>query len=582
MLPRWAGHPCFLGKQVIRHIRWQILLVALAIVLVGAFLSYQAVELEEVFVPASGGILIEGVVGWPQHLNPLLSMDNPVDEDITALIFEGLTRYDERGELVPLLATGWHASLDGLVYTFWLRQDIRWQDGISLTADDVLLTFGLLQDESYPGPADLGALWRSVRVDKINRWTVTFTLQEPFAPFVDYTTIGILPAHLLASVEAADLPDHPFSRSPVGTGPFRLVDGDWASGSIELVKNELYREKRPQLAGIEFRFFPDYGSLLAAFEKGDVHTACNIPRTGMTDVQELDGVSLYTSSLPRYTTILLNLQSGTASFLQEREVRQALLSGLDRPSLIAAILDGQGVVAHSPIFPGSWAHLEDILEYDHEPEAAGGLLDGAGWLLPEVASGETDLVESDELQAGVRMRDDEELAISLLVSAGTVHQEIGREIARQWAKLGVRVTVVPVSVKEIAQRLDAGEFESILVDMDMHGDPDPYPYWSESAIQEGQNYGGWRDREASELLEQARQLSNPEQRTILYHRFQQLFAEEVPALLLYFHTYTYGVSDKVQQVSVGPLTTPSDRFATVDVWFLVWREVIVRKTKPRY
>ena len=190
---------------MIRHIRWQIVLVILGVILAGVLLSYQAVGLEEIFVPASGGTLVEAMAGRPLDLNPLFASNNPVDRDISALIFEGLSRYDETGQLVPNLATGWNVSLDGLVYTFWIRQDVRWQDGISFTADDVLYTVGILQDPGYTGPPDLAELWRTVEVTKVNRFTVTFSLQEPFAPFLDYTTIGILPIHVLQGVSASQL-----------------------------------------------------------------------------------------------------------------------------------------------------------------------------------------------------------------------------------------------------------------------------------------------------------------------------------------------------------------------------------------
>jgi peptide/nickel transport system substrate-binding protein len=189
------------------------------------------------------------------------------------------------------------------------------------------------------------------------------------------------------------------------------------------------------------------------------------------------------------------------------------------------------------------------------------------------------------LAGGVRSQEvqeaEQELSFTLLAAANTTHQLLAGEIARQWAELGIRVTVDSVEPGQISQRLEAGDFQAALIDVDMRGDPDLYSLWSESAIQEGQNYGGWRHREASELLEQARQLTNVGQRTTRYYHFQQVFAEEVPALLLYFQTYTYGISDQVQQVSIGPLTTPSDRFASISDWFLVWREVVIRKSSPR-
>ncbi len=563
---------------MIRYIRWQIILVVLGMILAAVLLSYQAVGLEEVFVPASGGVLIEGVAGWPQTLNPLLSFTNPVDRDICALVFEGLTRYDRNGQLTPALATGWNVSLDGLVYTFWLRQDVRWQDGITFSADDVVFTTQLLQDAGYTGPADLGALWRSVQVDKINRWTVTFTLQEPYAPFLDYTTIGLLPMHLLEGVTAAELPSHPFNRQPIGTGRFQIAGSGWEDGKLLMNANLLYREQRPQLAGIEFRFFADHASALAAFEPGEVHTVSDIQRADIGRAQALQEVNLFTSSLPRYTTILLNLQDEDLPFFQDRSVRQALLHALDRPELIANALNGQGIIAHSPISPDSWAFFGDVSQYGYDPDQAAALLDAAGWSLPPQEATEANLVESEDLPDGVRKQEERELSFTLTAAAG-VHEQVAREVARQWAKLGIRATVIVTEPLQIQQILTDRSFDAIIADIDMRGDPDLYALWSESAIREGQNYAGWRNREASELLEKARQSANPGQRATLYYHFQQLFAQEAPAILLYYHTYTYGVSSQVQQVSIGPLTDPSDRFITASDWFLVWREVTIRKTK---
>src|SRR5690606_34389067 len=82
---------------------------------------------------------------------------------------------------------------------------------------------GLLKDPHYPGPPDVALLWRAVQVNVVNEQTVAFTLPEPFAPFLDYTTFGLLPAHKLEGVAAADLPDQPFNQAPVGSGPFQFV-----------------------------------------------------------------------------------------------------------------------------------------------------------------------------------------------------------------------------------------------------------------------------------------------------------------------------------------------------------------------
>jgi peptide/nickel transport system substrate-binding protein len=564
---------------MIRHIRWQILLIVLGVLLAGILLSYQAVGLEVDLVPASGGVLVEGVVGQAQVLNPLLNSQNPVERDISALVFEGLTGYNERGQLVPKLASGWNVSMDGLVYTFWLRQDVLWQDGINFSADDVVYTIQMLQDPGYPGPADLGTLWREVEVEKLNRFTVTFTLPEALAPFLDYTTIGILPVHLLAGVTAAELPDLAFNQQPVGTGPFRVDTDGWQGDRLVLSANRLYREgKIPNLTGVEFRFFSDYGALLTAFEEGEINSVSQVPAREMPRARTLEDLSLYTSVVPRYTMVLFNLQDEDLTFLQDHRVRQALLYGLDRQALIADALGGQGIIADSPIYPASWAYFGDVQQYAFDLDRAAGKLDAAGWLLPGQSDEETPALEGSE----IRTKEEQPLSFTLIAAAGTVHELLADAIATQWARLGTDVSVQLVEPGLISRRLEAGDFAAILMDVDMRGDPDLYSLWSESAIQEGLNYGGWRNREASELIEGARKLTSLGQRTTRYYHVQQIFADQVPALLLYYHTYTYGISDSVKQVTIGPLTVPSDRFATIGDWFLVWREVVIRKSSPKY
>jgi peptide/nickel transport system substrate-binding protein len=382
-------------------------------------------------------------------------------------------------------------------------------------------------------------------------------------------------------VTGARLTNLAFNRQPVGIGRFKVAGSNWDDGRLLLTVNPLYWDKeRPRLQEIEFRFYSDYESVLSAYEAGEIYSIGNIQRLDIVRAESFEDVNLFTSSLPRYTAILLNLQDDALPFFQDRIVRKALLYGLNRPALIADVLAGQGTVAHSPIAPGSWAYFGDVQHYDYDGELAAEMLDGAGWLLPEQDEVGTGLVESEALREGVRRREDHELSFDLLAIGGSTHETLARAIAAYWAKLGIRATVKTVPADELFQALEEGDFAAALVDIDLQGDPDLYAFWSESAIREGQNYAGWRHRQASELLEQARQLTSVDQRTILYYHFQQLFAEEMPALPLYYHTYTYGISSDVQNVSMGPLTEPSDRFATVSDWFLVWREVIIRRTNP--
>ena len=148
---------------MVRHIRWQVALIFVGVVLLGGLMVYLAEAYSVEREPAPGGTYVEGMVGSPQYVNPLLCQYNDVDRDLCTLVFSGLLRFDEHGQLQPDLADSWEVSPDGLVYTFRLRPNARWHDNRPVTADDVIYTIKLLQDPNFPGMQDVAALWRTVK-----------------------------------------------------------------------------------------------------------------------------------------------------------------------------------------------------------------------------------------------------------------------------------------------------------------------------------------------------------------------------------------------------------------------------------
>ncbi len=558
---------------VTHYIRWQILLVLIGVVLVAILLTYLAVNYTTVLRPGHGGTYVEGVAGFPRYLNPLLSDYNDVDRDICALMFNGLTRLNEYGEIEPDLAQSWEVSPDGLSYTFRLRPNIRWHDGAPLTADDVVFTIGLLQDPGFPGPPALGAdLWRIVRVEKVDRYTVRLTLPGPYvyAPFLDYTTFGILPAHVLDGMRAADLPSADFNLKPIGSGPFRLAEvevKDETIVSLVLEQDPGHAGERPYLDRIQFRFYPSHQAILDAYEAGEVEGIGRIMVADLPRARTFPALSLYSAPLAEHGVVILNLNRADLPFFQEREVRQALLLALDRQRIVDQVLGGQALVAHSPLIPGTWAYKEDVAHYEYDPEKAGELLDGAGWVM-----GRGD---------GVRHKGDRPLAFRLLAASEPERTGLAYMLAEQWAAVGISATVVTASPAEVYETLVNRNFDAILVHLLLPGDPDPYPLWHETQTESGQNYAGLKHRRISEIIEQARTTLNREKRLELYDEFQTVFAEEVPALILYVPIYTYGVDERIHNVQIGPLMYPSDRFRTVSDWWIVPHRVFVSESEAQ-
>jgi peptide/nickel transport system substrate-binding protein len=555
---------------VTRHIRWQILLILLGVVLVGILLAYLAINYTTVLRPGYGGTYVEGIAGFPHRLNPLLSGYDDAEHDVCALLFSGLTRMNANGEVEPDLAQWDAPSLDGLTYVFHLRQDARWHDGTLVTADDVIFTVGLLQDPNFPGPPEMGSdVWRTVKVEKVSNFTVRFTLAEPYAPFLDYTTFGLLPKHLLEGTRAANLLTAPFNLQPVGSGPFQLEEIEVEEGTITsmvLKPSTHYYGPQPHLGRIQLRFYPTPQAAINAYEAGEVEGIAQIPTADLPRAKALPTLNLFSAQTAEYGIVILNLNRDDLPFFQETEVRQALLYALDRQIIVDQVLAGQALVAHGPLLPDNWAYNDDIEYYDRDLEKANTLLDEVGWKIPRRG-------------ATTRLKDGTLLNFTLLTSSEPERVGVAEMLAEQWASIGAEVTVETASPAEVREALETRNFDAILIHIAVPGDPDPYPFWHQQQIENGQNYAGFDHRHMSEVIEQARVTVNPERRRQLYYEFQEIFAQEVPSLPLYVPTYTYGVDERIHDVQIGPLVYPSDRFRTLSAWWIVPRRVFVSEAE---
>ncbi len=546
------------------RLRWQIVIAGVGILLVAGFLLQSASAYETVLVAASGGTFVEGVVGSPRYLNPLLSQGNRVDADIVSLVFSGLTRMDECGSIVPDLASSWEISPDGLTYTFQLREGAFWHDGVPVVAEDVAFTVGLLQNPDYPGPPWLADLWRDVAVSVPADRTVIFQLPEPYAPFLSYTDLGVVPSHLLQGVPVAELSQAPFNRLPVGSGPFSVLEND-LSHVLLAVNPSFYGEDRPYLEEIEFRFYRDLGEALRAHARGEVHAISDITSEYMPEVAADASLNVYSAPVARMDLVLVNLKSAGATFLEDPRLRRALMYALDRDRLVGRVLEGQGLVAHAPFAACSWALDPQGPTFSYDPQQAKALLEEAGWV---------DL-DGD----GVRENEGRRLAISLLVTNERRPRAVAQELARQWAAVGAAVSTVPLGFSDLIEnQLESHRFDLALVELSLGGDPDPYALWHSTQIEAGgQNYSAFLDREADGLLEAARRQWDLEARKEMYSRFQAIFAEKLPALPLYYPVYTYVVDKAVHGVELGPMVDAGDRFRSVNQWYVNSRKVRVRE-----
>ncbi|MEP6985797.1 MAG: ABC transporter substrate-binding protein [Chloroflexota bacterium] len=591
-----------------RGFRWQVLVLVMALILFGislasrmgdnnnpqttvptATLSATATnpptvaptDAPVVLTPNNNGINAaaniptykEALIGNVQRLNPLLASLNPVDRDITSLIFEGLVKINAYGEPIPSLAKSWVISSDGLDYVFQLRSDVLWQDGIPFGAADVLYTISILQASDFPGDPALGAFWRTIEVQQLDTQQIRFRLTQPLGSFLDAMQIGILPEHALRGTNAAHLASHPFNLSPIGTGPYQLEALRSTSPNrtdiVDLRVAPVYKQRPEGQTGytvdrISFQLYGTFDEAMGALKNGNVDGLAGRDREESAALLDLSNVSLHTTVEPTLGVLIFNWASDKTKFFREQRIRQALQIGLNRNSLVSqnlitASMKNEAVTANSPMIPGSWAYINDLAWPSPDLTAAAQLLDTSN-----LGKGAAGGAEATPDPSGKRF------SFNILVPNVPNLVKMAQDIAKQWGQLNIDVTVEAVDQDAYQKRLDSDDFGAAIVELSMKGsaDPDVYEFWDADQYPDGKNYGGVDDRHIAEDLERARGDFSGINRAIRYKNFQEDFASRAIAIPLYYPLYTYAVAGKVAGVQLGFMGSPASRFVNLQNWTL--------------
>jgi peptide/nickel transport system substrate-binding protein len=334
-----------------------------------------------------------------------------------------------------------------------------------------------------------------------------------------------------------------------------------------------YYGQKAYIDQIALRYYPDASTTYAAYQAGEISGIGDVTADILPDVLKEKNLNIYTTRLPVMTMILLNLGNDEVSFFQDANVRKALMEGLNRQNMIDNLEDGQAILADGPIFPGTWAYYTGIEHYAYDPDQAIGMLREAGFSLPATGG---DIRTNEDGRA---------LSFELLYPDDGEHVILADAIRKYWASLGIEATLTPLPYDQLlSEHLETRNYQAALVDINLSNspDPDPYPFWHQTQISSGQNYSKWDDRQASEYLEQARITTDLAERTRLYKNFQVRWAQELPAIPLYYPVYTYAVSSDVHGVGVGPILDPADRFNNVNSWYLVTSRTTIEGTLTPY
>lgn len=522
-----------------------------------------------VVVPSQGGALVEGETGPARFINPLLSLSQ-ADQDLTALVYSGLMRALPDGSVVPDLAQSYTISPDGRTYTFKLRPDASFHDGSKVTAADVLYTIAQAQDPAINSPRR--ADWTGVIVSSPDPSTVVFTLPHAYAPFIENTTLGILPEHLWRKISAEEFPFGPLNTHPIGSGPYKIskviTDPTGSASRYDLAPFSRFTLGEPYLSRISFVFFASEDDMMQALNAGKIDVVAGISAHDLAQIKRND-LSVAEVALPRAFGVFFNQSHDPV--LADPSVRAALDAAVDKNAIVSASLSGRGSVLQGPIPPGLLSNTPPAIPEPLRTAAAPAnsprptaaqnaanaraILQNGGWVFDQAS--------------GQWSKNKKPLAFALVTADQPELVATAKALAADWKAVGISV---PVQVYPIAQLntnvIRPRSYDALLFGEVVGPELDLYAFWHSSQRSDpGLNLALYANSKTDALLSQARATTEKKTRDALYEQFAAALVKDRPAIFLYAPDFLYAVPSDIHGIALGALTAPSDRFANVYQWY---------------
>ena len=510
-------------------------------------------------VATNGGKIVEGIVGEPRHINPLLSQTD-ADRDLVKLIYSGLFKYNEDGKLVPDLAKSYEVSPDELNYTVYIKEGAKWQDGMPITADDIIFTVQIAQNQDYASLQRIN--WQGVDVEKASDTTVIFKLKNKYAQFLNNLTLPIMPEHLWENVKPINFALSELNIKPVGSGPYKFnklqKDKSGVIRLYELTANSNFYDSRPFIKTIQLKFYESEDSLINGYNQNEVDNISLISPKNVNKIKYKQRLTIEDIRMPRYFGVFFN--QNQSKILSDKNIRLALAHATDKEALIQKTLGGNGIVVNSPMIGAILESNQDIKKYDYDKDLSRDIFQKAGW----------DKTDED----GILMKKDEKLIIKITTSTWSELTDVAQQLKDQWKEVGVDVQIQILQTSDLQQAIKERNYEMLLFGEILNLDPDPFSLWHSSQKRDpGLNLALYDNKDADTLLEDARKTINADDRLAKYDKFQKLVIEDLPALFLYSPYYLYSHSKKIGGFNTSIISTPSERFLNVKNWYVDTRRI---------
>jgi peptide/nickel transport system substrate-binding protein len=468
-------------------------------------------------------VLVVGITSGPNNLDPRIGTDD-VSGKTAQLIFNGLMTLDEHLRVVPDLALQLDHP-DPLTYSVTLRQGVLFHDGHELTSADVVFTFRSLLDPGFMSPRK-GAFRMLQAVDARDRYTVIFTLKEPFGSFPVNLVFPIVP-----DGSGARFRDH-----PVGTGPYRFVS--YASDDrIDLAAFDKYFGGPPKNAGLVLRVVPDDIMRGLELRKGTMDIVVNDLAADIVYQLEQDpDLQVVQSPGTDYQYLGLNLRD---PILADVRVRRALGYAIDRNAIIEYLRRGLATPAAGLLPPVSWAFAPDTFMFSYDPAKARALLDEAGYTDPDGDGPEP------------------RFHLSLKISNVEFNRLQSSVIQQNLRTVGIALDVRTYEFSTLYADVLNGNFQLFTLQWvgGAVADPDILRrvFHSTQVPPSGFNRGFYRDPRVDRLLDAAAAAVDDRARKPLYADVQRIVAEDAPYVSLWCKTNVAVASRSLSGIRILPI-----------------------------
>jgi len=499
-----------------------------------------------------GGTLGYGEYGRPSTLDPITS-NEMISLRITELVFNGLVGIDEKQQIVPELAERWEVSKDGRAYTFFLRKDVTWhpkegEDSKPFTADDVVFTYNIMMHPRTITPLKVRYEFID-KVEKLNDYTVQFTLKRPILNALAKFSFKVLPKHGPSNPLYLTRED-PFVQHPIGTGPY-ILKTITTDREIVLVANENYFKGRPHINKFISKPFADQNIMTQAlmFNAIDMVVLVN-PR----DIPELQGDKrfiLQPYNALSYGFFGYNLRN---PLLADKRVRKAFTYAVNRQEMLDSFFNGQGTIISGPFAPGSWAYNLDVQPLPFDPQKAIALLREAGF---------------NPGPDGVMQKDGKKLTLSLKVPIEKESEAVKRVVLAFQNYLKNIGAAVKVEFKEWQAWKECvfleHDFDIVFASWVFDDSADISSLFHSAEIGSWKNnFGAYSNPEVDGLIVESKLTLDHEKRRTINRKLHAILSDEAPYTFLWTLTNYSGHHKKLRRVAIHPYKF----FSFADEWFI--------------